>query len=565
MASDKKQPLRFAALIRVSTEKQAKQGQSLATQKKELVDAVPRHGGNIVEWYGGQEHATEGWEKKEVERLLGDAAKGRFDAIIVAHTDRWSRDNAASKKGLEVFRTNGVRFFVASTEYDLFNPEHKFILGMSAEVGEFQAAQSNLKSLRNKIERAKLGHPACGSLPFGRTWDKKAKQWGMDESVKDMMEDVARRYIRGESLNELAREYGAGQSTMHERFKNCGPVWTQSFQSKRHNVAETVDTPVPPLLDEATIAAVQKRLASNKTFTHGHAKHKYLFARMIFCGHCKSVLYGQPGSGIRYYRHLGKEKGKKNCLGGMIVAEQIEDVVSRQLFDMFGNPEALKRAVREATPNLDEINAARKRLAQVDKELAKVMKGRENVIDLLGDGDYTKEEARRKLDELKKQMQSLEERRQQLIDELQGQLTPEEFDAVVKQITERVQANRASTKLWTKKQRINRDFTGMTWEEKRGLAQIVFSGKTSDGDRMGIYVYAIPDERKRRNYIIRGNLVSEAMGYFPMTPERMNATFGTDDDEGATTLSVVTKPAPWAPIPRQKYCRPYQSTRRAGG
>ncbi len=51
--------LRFAPLIRVSTEKQAVMGESLRTQKTQIETAVEHLGGIITTWdYCGQEHAT---------------------------------------------------------------------------------------------------------------------------------------------------------------------------------------------------------------------------------------------------------------------------------------------------------------------------------------------------------------------------------------------------------------------------------------------------------------------------------------------------------------------------
>src|SRR5262245_16018147 len=119
MSKNNGKSLRFAVLVRVSTEKQEKQGESLRTQRSQNERDVSRLNGRIAGWYGGQEHATAGWERKEVDRLIADASKGKFDAVIVAYADRWSRDNAKSKEGLEVFRTHGICFYVGSTEYDL--------------------------------------------------------------------------------------------------------------------------------------------------------------------------------------------------------------------------------------------------------------------------------------------------------------------------------------------------------------------------------------------------------------------------------------------------------------
>jgi DNA invertase Pin-like site-specific DNA recombinase len=100
MKADNGKLERFASLVRVSTEKQEQQGESLRTQTKNNDRDVARLGGRIVECYGGQEHATPGWEKGEVDRLIADAARGKFDAVIVTYADRWSRDNAKSKEGL---------------------------------------------------------------------------------------------------------------------------------------------------------------------------------------------------------------------------------------------------------------------------------------------------------------------------------------------------------------------------------------------------------------------------------------------------------------------------------
>jgi DNA invertase Pin-like site-specific DNA recombinase len=94
--------LRFAALIRVSTEKQEQQGESLRIQKKQIETAVQQLGGVISKTYAGQEHATEGHEKERFKSLLADAAKttNPFDAVIVVDASRWSRDQVESEKGL---------------------------------------------------------------------------------------------------------------------------------------------------------------------------------------------------------------------------------------------------------------------------------------------------------------------------------------------------------------------------------------------------------------------------------------------------------------------------------
>ena len=76
--------LRFGALVRVSTEKQEQQGESLRTQRKQNQRDVELLGGHVGEWYGGAEHATEGWERKEIKRLAdsGPLSTEQLDDIL---------------------------------------------------------------------------------------------------------------------------------------------------------------------------------------------------------------------------------------------------------------------------------------------------------------------------------------------------------------------------------------------------------------------------------------------------------------------------------------------------
>ena len=77
MAKSNGTPLRFAALVRVSTERQEKQGESLRTQQSQIESAVKKLAGTVTKWYAGQEHATAGWEREQRDRMLAEAEKDR--------------------------------------------------------------------------------------------------------------------------------------------------------------------------------------------------------------------------------------------------------------------------------------------------------------------------------------------------------------------------------------------------------------------------------------------------------------------------------------------------------
>jgi DNA invertase Pin-like site-specific DNA recombinase len=163
----------FAPLIRVSTERQEKQGESLKTQRKQLESAIASLGGDIYRWYAGQEHATPDQERRILEELMRDVVDKRFDAVMVADFSRWSRDNGKSKEYTRILKDKGIRFFVGSREIDLFDPSQAFMLGMSVEVAEFFAREQAYKSIINRIERAKGGYlSSSGRVPYGRVFNR---------------------------------------------------------------------------------------------------------------------------------------------------------------------------------------------------------------------------------------------------------------------------------------------------------------------------------------------------------------------------------------------------------
>lgn len=515
--------LRFAALIRVSTEQQEKTGESLRTQRADIESAVKRHGGTIAQRYGGQEHATPGHEKKEIDRLLADAAKNKFDAVIVAHADRWSRDNIKSTEGLRVFEAHNIRFFVADTEYNLFNPEHILFLGMSAVIGNFLAQNQNRKSIQNRIARARRGVPTCGKLPYGRTFDKKTEKWGIDPAKHKIAKDIAKRYLGGESMAHLALEYGVNHASLHKTMmERCGSEWTVEFSAAKLNIKESVVIKIPPLLDEKTIKAMRDKAHVNRTFEHGMTVNKYLFGGMVFCEQCGYSLCGQTNhNGHRYYRHNLREHAKTcPCRPRPWVrADDLEDIVMANLFECFGNPIAVERAIEAATPRMEKLDEYRAQSDRIDAALNKIVTGKKKILKLVANGLVDDGDAEEQLKSLAANEATQTAAKDRLNEFLANLPTRELVQDV---------AGRISARFTCESSIANHRLDLMTWDERRTLAKMVFSGTQVDGRRLGIYIGFLddkkPSRRKTWRYTIHGHLI-HTDGFLPMSESRKEASF----------------------------------------
>lgn len=533
MGSANGKPLRFAALIRVSTEKQAQKGESLRTQATQLDRAVEALRGKVVTRYAGQEHATAGWERQQLNKLLADAAKKTrpFDAVIVADPSRWSRDNVASETGLQALRDNGVRFFVLGTEYNLFDPHALLFLGLSTQIGAFQARTQNQKSILNRIERAKRGIPTGGKLPYGRIWENGL--WRVDPDKLAMIVEVAERYLKGESLTHLAREFRQNHSNLCKILRErCGDKWELTFDAPDLGISERVTMIVPRLLPEKTIHALKHRLEGNRTYLHGNPKHEYLLAGRVFCANCGYSLFGQTNrQGHRYYRHAHTERARKCSLTPRpwVRADAIEWAVARKLFDLRGNPAEIERAVKRATPDADRLLKQRERVAA---DLGKIEKARNRLLSLIERDAITDAQAESKLLELKDredvsrtEMDRLAVSLANVPDEAEIRLFTEvEPDGGIFVYDQHGEAHPGGNDLCT--------WLGMTTEDRQSLIASVFDAPLPDGRPAGVYL--TPDGGdyhgpKRFTYVLEGSLL------------RLN---------GAVTPRASYSPAPAPPAPR---------------
>src|SRR5215510_16526709 len=102
-----------------------------------------------------------------------------------------------------------------------------------------------------------------------------------------------------------------------------------------------------------------------------------------------------------------------------VSAAEIEDAAMRHMFETFGNPTAVRRAMEEATPNNERIQEALKRLEFVTTELSKIENSRQRVLDLVVKGTISETSSNTQLQKLKEREQKLKEEHARLGDELE--------------------------------------------------------------------------------------------------------------------------------------------------
>lgn len=129
--------------------------------------------------------------RPELNRLMADASRRRFDAVVVWKFDRFARSVSHLLRALETFSSLGIAFVSLSEQIDTTTPTGKMIftvLGAVAELERSLIAERVRAGLRNARAKGKrLGRPRLDldaakidSLrASGRSWPQIAKALGV--------------------------------------------------------------------------------------------------------------------------------------------------------------------------------------------------------------------------------------------------------------------------------------------------------------------------------------------------------------------------------------------------
>lgn len=115
--------MNIAVYARVSTIN----GQDPEMQLRELREYCQRRSWTVVAEYvdAGISGAKE--KRPELDRLLADAHRRHFDAVVVWRFDRFARSVSHLLRALETFRSLGIEFVSLSEQVDTSTPAGKLV------------------------------------------------------------------------------------------------------------------------------------------------------------------------------------------------------------------------------------------------------------------------------------------------------------------------------------------------------------------------------------------------------------------------------------------------------
>ena len=154
---------RTALYARIST---SNNSQSPEMQLRELREYSERRGWTVAGEYVDAGISGAKDRRPELDRLMADAHKRRFDVVTVWKFDRFARSVSHLLRALDTFRVLGIEFVSLSESLDTATPAGRMVftvLGAVAELERSLIAERVRAGLRNARAKGKrLGRPRVG-------------------------------------------------------------------------------------------------------------------------------------------------------------------------------------------------------------------------------------------------------------------------------------------------------------------------------------------------------------------------------------------------------------------
>jgi len=109
--------MKVGIYVRVSTKEQ-----STELQRKPLLDYAASRGLEVFSVYEDVGISGAKDRRPQLDRLMDDAQKRKFDAVLVWRFDRFARSTSHLARALEVFRVLGIQFMSYSENVDTGTP-----------------------------------------------------------------------------------------------------------------------------------------------------------------------------------------------------------------------------------------------------------------------------------------------------------------------------------------------------------------------------------------------------------------------------------------------------------
>lgn len=397
-----------ALYVRVSTEEQAINGDSLRTQREELTKYALKNGFHIYGIYEDDGFSATNLKRPALQRLLKDVENNKINRILITKLDRLSRGVRNYYKVLDVLDEHGVFWQTVFEKYDSSTASGRLHINIMLSVAENESAQTSerIRSVfKTKVESKEL---ISGKIPVGlKRQDKKLV---IDEDKKQVILDAFQFYKETTSAYQTFQKLDLKYPELQLNYMRVYRILTNKLYIgvKKTRYGDIEDF-CPAIINKIDFENTQRLLNKNARKPSAENSGGYIFQGLLKCSECGYRLggkfYSKNPESSRYYYICKRHHLAMKCSCSVNFNEVKIEKILLQEFNI-----QLKKYISDyeyKEKHFKEIDMS-KEISSVESKLSKLKDL--YVRDLIRIEDYEKDykEYVAQLEELYKQQEKIE-------------------------------------------------------------------------------------------------------------------------------------------------------------
>lgn len=273
---------RVAIYIRVSSDKQAKTGDSLREQEDTLKEYVEKSNELLLySTYIDDGISGQKLKRDEFSRLMEDVKLGNIDLIIFTKLDRWFRSlrhYLNTQAILEQYKVHWTA--VSQAFFDTTTAHGRAFVAQSMTWAELEA-QTGSERIRAVFDnKVKMGEAISGNAPYG--YVVKDKKFVPNDKASDVI-NIFNHYNKTNNLTDTLR-YMANDLDMVRT-----PSGLRNLLKNKKYIGHFRDNQnyCEPIIDIELFNDVQQALSTN---IKSNTIHDYIFSGLLRCENCDHKL-----------------------------------------------------------------------------------------------------------------------------------------------------------------------------------------------------------------------------------------------------------------------------------
>lgn len=372
--------------------------QSIEGQLRVCTDFCKQRGLTVIDTYCDRHISGRTDERPEFQRLIADAKRKKFEAVVVYKTDRFARNKYDSAVYKRELKRNGIQIFYAA-EAIPDGPEGIILESLMEGLAEYYSAELAQKIKRGMHESALKCQSTGSGRPLGYRVDEQ-KHFQIDPESAQTVQTIFEQYIKGESnaaICELLNSRGLrtaqgkpfNKNSINRIIKNRKYIGEYRY----HDIV--VEGGMPAIISKDTFNLAQAEMERRRTRKAPKSpKAEYLLAGRLFCGHCKGPMQGVSGTGKSgnkwYYYYCGNTRGKnKTCDKKQVSRDRLERAVVDFTVRYILQEDVLEELARKVHAAQERQNDTASEIAFYEKKLADNKKSIANVLRAIESGAAT--------------------------------------------------------------------------------------------------------------------------------------------------------------------------------